>query len=151
MWKNALELFCKGKHQCIGTTLRVMRKLSMAKKEKTFTRTSFLLLIFLIISLISFYGVTLIAANCYDCQNQKWFLTLQESSVVFLFFNSSVNPFLTTFRINELKQSVKIVFWGRNQDNNYKTFGESSAERFFSTQHMAANIYSRKRKLRVAN
>ena len=33
-----------------------------------------------------------------------------ENRAVFLFLNSTVNPFLTAFRIKELKKSVKIVF-----------------------------------------
>ena len=98
-------------------TLDDMRRISIAKRERKFSITCFLILIFLILSLIPYFVAILIYANCYDCRGQKWLLVLRESSVAFLFVNSFVNPFLTTFRINELKQSVKIVFLRRNEDN----------------------------------
>ncbi|KAJ7382484.1 hypothetical protein OS493_034645 [Desmophyllum pertusum] len=98
-----------------NTTLHDMRRVNIAKRERKFALTCFLILIFLIISLIPYFAAILIDANCYDCRGQKWFMAFGESSVAFLFVNSFVNPFLTTFRIGELKQSVKIVFWRRNQ------------------------------------
>ena len=98
-------------------TLDGMRRLNIAKKERKFATTSFLILIFLIISLIPYFVSILIGANCYDCRGQKWFFALRESSIAFLFLNSLVNPFLTTFRIKELKQSVLIVFWRRDQNS----------------------------------
>lgn len=96
-------------------TLQDMRRLNIAKRERKFATTSFLILIFLVISLIPYFVSILIDKNCYDCRGQKWFFALRESSVAFLFVNSLVNPFLTTFRIKELKQSVLIVFWRRHQ------------------------------------
>ena len=98
-------------------TLHDMQRLNIAKKERKFATTSFLILIFLIISLIPYFVSTLIDANCYDCGGQEWYFALRESSVAFLFLNSLVNPFLTTFRIKELKQSVLIVFWRRDQNS----------------------------------
>ena len=94
-------------------TLQDMRRLNITRKERKFATTSFLILIFLIISLIPYFVFILIDANCYDCRGQKWLSALQESSVTFLFVNSLVNPLLTTFRINELKQSVLTIFWRR--------------------------------------
>lgn len=38
------------------------------------------------------------------------FLVLQESSATFLFVNLLANPLSTISRINELKQSIKILF-----------------------------------------
>lgn len=96
-------------------TLHHLRRLNIAKKERKFATTSFLILIFLIISLIPYFVTILINANCYHCRSENWFFALRESSVVFLFVNSLVNPLLTTFRIQELKQSVKIIFWRRDQ------------------------------------
>ena len=98
-------------------TLDDMRRLNMAKKERRFAITSFLILIFLIIPLIPYFVFILIDANCYNCRDQKWYFALRELSVAFLFVNSLVNPFLTTFRIKELKQSVLIMFWRRNQNS----------------------------------
>ena len=104
-------------------TLQDLRRLNNANKERRFATTSFLILIFLIISLIPYFVSILIEANCYDCRGQKWFFALRESSVAFLFVNSLVNPFLTTFRIKELKQSVLIVFLRRHQ-NSSRRLGE---------------------------
>lgn len=89
--------------EAINPTLHDLRRLQNAKKECKFATTSFSILIFLVISLIPYFVAILIDANCNDCGSQKWFLALRESSVVFLFVNSLVNPFLTACRINELK------------------------------------------------
>ena len=91
-------------------TLHDMRRRNAARMERKFATTSFLILLFLILSLVPYFVTILLEANCSDCRGQKWFFVLKESSVVFLFLNSAINPFLTTFRIHELKQSVKIVF-----------------------------------------
>ena len=98
-------------------TLHEIRRVNIAKMERKFATTSFLILFFLIISLIPYFVSILIDANCYDCRGKKWFFALRESSVAFLFVNSLVNPFLTTFRIKELKQSILIVFWRRDQNS----------------------------------
>ena len=116
-------------------TLQDMRRVNIAKKEQKFAITCFLILIFLIISLIPYFVAILVDANCYDCRGQKWLFVLRESSVAFLFVNSFVNPFLTTFRINELKQSVTKVFWRRNQDN-ISGLGD------FQLQNSAGNVRS---------
>jgi len=92
-----------------------MRRLNIAKKERRFATTLSLILFSLIISLIPYFVFISIDAKCYDCRGQKWYFALREWSVAFLFVNSLVNPFLTTFRIKELKQSVLIMFWRRNQ------------------------------------
>ena len=96
-----------------NSTLHNMRRVNAARMERKFATTSFLILFFLILSLVPYFVTILLEANCSDCRGQKWFFVLQESSVVFLFLNSAINPFLTIFRINELKQSVKIVFCPR--------------------------------------
>ena len=61
------------------------------------------------VSLAPYFAAIIIASHCTSCGEQNWFSLLLESSVVFLFLNSAANPFLTTFRIRELKKSVKIV------------------------------------------
>lgn len=91
-------------------TLRDMRRKNIAKMERKFAVTSFLILIFIIFSLVPYFVVVLLEANCYGCRGQKWFFALKEASVVFLFLNSAINPFLTAFRIKELKQSVETLF-----------------------------------------
>ena len=90
-------------------TLNEMRREKRAQIERKFTTTSFFILLFLILSLIPYFVAIIIAANCESCDKQKWHFAFIESCVVFLFLNSAVNPFVATFRINELKTSVKIV------------------------------------------
>ena len=100
-----------------NSTLHDMRRVRMAQMERKFASTSFLILLFIILSLIPYFVAIIIEVNCPSCGNQNWFFVLRESCVVFLFLNSAVNPFLTTFRINELKQSVRIVLHLRQLDN----------------------------------
>jgi len=100
-----------------NSTLLDMRRVRMAQMERKFASTSFLILLFIILSLIPYFVAIIIEVNCPSCGNQNWFFVLRESCVVFLFLNSAVNPFLTTFRINELKQSVRIVLHLRRLDN----------------------------------
>ena len=69
----------------------------------------FLILACLVVSLAPYFAAIIIASHCASCSEQNWISVLLESSVVFLFLNSAANPFLTTFRIRELKKSVKIV------------------------------------------
>ena len=77
-------------------------------ERKIFT-TSFLIVLFLILSLIPYFVMTMIEIRCKSCSGQNWFLALKESSIVFLHLNSVFNPFLSSFRINELKRSCAIV------------------------------------------
>lgn len=105
-----------------NSTLRDIQRLKIAQMEKKIAATSFFILLLLIISLLPYFVVTLLDETCNDCGKQRWFFTFRESSTVFLFVNSTVNPFLTTFRINELKHSVKIVLGlrRRNKDQGWK-------------------------------
>jgi len=96
-------------------TLFDRRRLKTAQMERKIATTSFLILLFLIISIIPYFVAILLEANCDVCRGEKWLLALRESLSVFLFLNSVVNPFLTAFRINELMHSVKIVLGLRNQ------------------------------------
>ena len=77
-------------------------------ERKIFT-TSFLIVLFLILSLIPYFVMTMIEIRCKSCSGQNWFLALKESSIVFLHLNSVFNPLLSSFRINELKRSCAIV------------------------------------------
>lgn len=97
-------------------TLHDMRRLRIAQMEKKFAKTSFLILLFLILSLIPYFAASFLDFNCHVCQKQKWFFALKETSMLFLFLNSAVNPFLTALRINELKRSVKIILRLRQED-----------------------------------
>ncbi|XP_078382410.1 uncharacterized protein LOC144665110 [Oculina patagonica] len=115
--KRSRVVFQRHALEAINSTLHHIRRLQNATKERKFATTSFLILIILVISLSPYFVAILIDANCDDCRSKKWFLSLRESSVVFLFVNSLANPFLTAYRIHELKQSVKIVLSGRNQHN----------------------------------
>ncbi|KAJ7382492.1 hypothetical protein OS493_034653 [Desmophyllum pertusum] len=99
-----------------------MRQLKIAQMERKFATTSFFILLFLILSLVPYFVAIIIEANCLVCRGQKWLFVLKESSVIFLFLNSTVNPLLTTFRINGLKHSVKIVLRLRRQ-SDVNSFG----------------------------
>ena len=77
-------------------------------ERKVFT-TSFLIVLFLILSLIPYFVITIVEIRCESCSGQDWFLALKESSIVFLHLNSVFNPFLSSFCINELKRSCAIV------------------------------------------
>ena len=79
------------------------------KMERKIFTTSFLIVLFLILSLIPYFVMTIIEIRCKSCSGQDWFLALKESSIVFLHLNSVFNPFLSSFRINELKRSCAIV------------------------------------------
>ena len=81
-----------------------------AKKERKFAITSFLILLFLILSLVPYFITVILESACPSCRGKMWLIVFKESSVVFLFLNSVVNPFLTTFRVSELKQSVIMIF-----------------------------------------
>lgn len=104
-------------------TLRDMRRRKLAQTERKLATTSFFILLCLILSLVPYFVVILLEENYPDFRGQKWFFVLRESSIVFLFLNSTVNPFLTTFRINELKHSVKIVLRLRRQNSNLSSLG----------------------------
>jgi len=97
-------------------TLHDMRRLKVAQMERKLVTTSFLILLFLFISLVPYFAAILLEANCSGCRNEKWFFVLRESTIAFLFINSIANPFLTTFRIKELKHSVKSVLGLMRQD-----------------------------------
>ena len=90
-------------------TLQDMRRVRRAQMERKFATTSFFILSCLILSLTPYFVTIIIASQCTSCGEQNWFSVLLESSHVFLFLNSVANPFVTTFRIRELKKSVKIV------------------------------------------
>ena len=81
----------------------------MAKKEKKLAITSFLILLFLVISLVPLFVTIIIEVNCHSRGKQNWCFALRESCIAFLFLNSTINPFLTAFRIKDLKKSVRIV------------------------------------------
>ena len=87
------------------------------KMERKFATTSFLILLFLFLSLIPYFTITTVEIHCESCSEQKLFLALKESCVVFLYLNSFVNPFLASFRINELKKSCAIVLGLERQVN----------------------------------
>lgn len=105
-----------------NSTLRDIQRMKNAQIERKIAATSFLILLLLTVSLLPYFVITLLYEKCNDCDERRWFFAFKESSIVFLFVNSTVNPFLTTFRINELKHSVKIVLGlnRRNKDQGWK-------------------------------
>ena len=98
-------------------TLHDMRRLRVAQMERKLVATSFSILLFLIISLVPYFAAILLEANCSACRGKKWFFGLRESTIAFLFINSMVNPFLTAYRIKELKHAVKRVLGLMRQDS----------------------------------
>ena len=100
-----------------NTTLHNKRRETMAKKERKLAITSFFILLFLVISLVPYFAAIIIGVNCHSCGEQNWFFVFRESCAVFLFLNAFVNPLLTTFRIKELKKSVKIVLGLSHEDS----------------------------------
>lgn len=117
-----------------NSTLRDIHRIKNARMERKIAATSFLILLLLIISLLPYFVVTLLYEKCNDCSKQRWFYTLKESSTVFLFVNSTVNPFLMTFRINELKHSLKIVL-GLTRRNKDQGLTLPTATLNFGTLH----------------
>ena len=98
----------------MSSSLKERRQEREGKMERKFAATSFLILLFLILSVIPYFTITTVGIYCESCSAQNWFLALKESCVVFLLLNSVINPFLASFRINDLKRSCAIVLgWQR--------------------------------------
>ena len=93
----------------MGSSLNERRQEREGKMERKFATTSFLILLFLILSLIPYFTIATVEIHCESCPKQHWFLAVKESCIVFLFLNSVINPFLASFRISELKRSCAIV------------------------------------------
>ena len=102
----------------MGSSLNGRRQERKRKMERKFATTSFLILLFLILSLIPYFTMTIVEIYCESCSGQHWFLVLKESCIVFLHFNSVFNPFLASFRISELKRSCAIVLGLQRQVND---------------------------------
>ena len=101
--------------ECSNPVLHDMRQARRVQMEKKFVTTSFFILLSLVVSLIPYLVAIIIEAKCHNCAVSDWYSLLINSSIVFLFLNSAVNPFLTMFRINELNKSVKIVLQLRQE------------------------------------
>ena len=99
----------------MDSSINERRQEREGKMERKFATTSFLIVLFLILSLIPFFTISTVKIHCGNCSGQHWFLALKESCVVFLFLNSVINPFLASFRISELKRSCAIVLGLRRQ------------------------------------
>ena len=93
----------------MSSSLNERRQEREGKMERKFATTSFLILLFLILSLIPYFAIATAEIHCESCSGQDWFLAVKESCIVFLFLNSDINPFLASFRISELKRSCAIV------------------------------------------
>ena len=100
----------------VGSSLNDRRQEREGKMERKIFTTSFLILLFLILSLVPYFTINTVEVHCESCSKQNWFLALKESSIVFLHLNSVINPFLASFRINELKRCCMIVLGLQRQD-----------------------------------
>ncbi|XP_068704856.1 G-protein coupled receptor 15-like [Montipora foliosa] len=83
-----------------NTSLNERKRERSAKMEKEIAITSFIILVFLILSLIPYFAVMVVGIHCESCAKQNWFSSVRDSSTVILYLNSVVNPFLASFRIN---------------------------------------------------
>ena len=101
----------------ISSSLNERRQEREGKMERKFTTTSFLILLFLIFSLIPYFTIATVEIHCESCSEQNWFLALKQSCIVFLYLNSFINPFLASFCINKLKRSCAIVLGLERQVN----------------------------------
>ena len=101
----------------LGSSLNDRRQERKRKMERKISTTSFVIVLFLILSLIPYFTITIVGIHCENCSKQRWFLALKESCIVFLRLNSVINPFLVSFRINELKRSCVIVLGLQRQIN----------------------------------
>ena len=99
----------------VGSSLNDRRQERERKMERKIFTTSFVIVLFLIVSFIPYFTITTFRIRCKSCSKQRWFLALKESCIVFLCLNSVINPFLASFRINELKRSCAIVLGLRRQ------------------------------------
>ena len=101
----------------VGSSLNDRRQEREGKMERKICTTSFVIVLFLIISLVPYFTITTVEIYCESCSKQNWFLALKESCIVFLHLNSFINPFLASFRVNELKRSCAIVLGLQRQVN----------------------------------
>ena len=93
----------------VGSSLNDRRQERESKLERKICSTSFVIVLFLILSLVPYFTITTVEIHCESWSKQNWFLALKESCIVFLHLNSVINPFLASFRVNELKRSCAIV------------------------------------------
>ena len=100
----------------MGSSINERRQEGEGKMERKFATTSFLILLFLILSLIPYFTITTVKIHCESCSGKHWFLALEESCFVFVFLNSFINPFVASFRISELERSCAIVLGLQRQD-----------------------------------
>ena len=100
-----------------NTSLNDRKRERAAKMENKIATTSFLILVFLILSLIPYFAVMVVGIHCESCAKQNWFFIVRQSSTVIVFLNSVVNPFLASFRINELKKSCAAVLGLTKEDD----------------------------------
>ena len=115
--KRSRIVFQKQMTVQMGSSLNDRRQEREGKMERKISTTSFVIVLFLIISLIPYFTITTVEIHCKNCSEQNWFLALKESCIVFLHLNSVINPFLVSFRINELKRSCAIVLGLQRQVN----------------------------------
>ncbi len=107
--KRAREDFKRQTLTVTNAQLHDTQRLRRTQMERKFATTSFFILISLMLSLIPYFTVSALEAECYGCEGRNWFFVFKESCLLSLFLNSVLYPFLIAFRISDVKQSVKIV------------------------------------------
>ena len=107
--KQSRILFQKKITVPMGSSLNDRRQERERKMGRKISTTSFLIVMFLILSLVPYFTITTVEIHCESCSKQNWFLALRESCLIFLYLNSIINPFLASYRINELQRSCAIV------------------------------------------
>ncbi|XP_022808060.1 adenosine receptor A1-like, partial [Stylophora pistillata] len=78
--------------------------------DKQFAFTAILIVLFLFISHLPFYAITLLEVHCSYCAGM-WLVSCRRISLPFLFINAACNPFTYTFRIRECRRSLKLLFF----------------------------------------
>lgn len=77
--------------------------------DKQFASTAILIVLFLFISHLPYYLMTLIEVHCSHCAG-VWLVSCRRISLPFLFINAACNPFTYTFRIRQCRRSLKLLF-----------------------------------------
>ena len=72
--------------------------------------TVFSILLPVLIALLLFYTVRIIETTCEECSQRKWFSIFNNSTLVFLFLSSPINPLVLYSRIPEYSRSIKHIF-----------------------------------------
>lgn len=78
--------------------------------DKQFAFTAILIVLFLFISHLPYYIITLVEVHCTHCEG-IWLVSCRRILLPFLYINAACNPFTYTFRIRQCRRSLKLLFF----------------------------------------